>query len=130
MKTESKRDRLEFTALGRREVLADFEGSHVTSDIGVLLLREADLRTDLMAQFAQCSTDHRDQGLIEHSVVDLLRQRVYGIELGYEDLNDHDLLRIDRLIAAPVGKTDPTGQSRAREADRPSLSGRRDRSKH
>ncbi len=59
MKTECKRDRLEFTALGRREVLADFEGGHVSSDCGVLLLREADLQTDLMVQSAECFTDHR-----------------------------------------------------------------------
>ena len=87
MQPECTRDRLGFARLGRREVIADFAGGHVSSDAGGILLREADLQTGLLERFAGCFTDHRFQGQIEHSVLDLVRQRVIGIGLGYEDLD-------------------------------------------
>src|SRR5262249_54427863 len=64
-----------------------------------------------------CFEDHRDPELIEHSVTDLTRQRVFGLCLGYEDLNDHDDLRRDRLLALAVGKKDITGNDRLRKRD-------------
>jgi hypothetical protein len=70
-----------------------------------------------MRRFAECFTDYRDPRLIEHTVEELIAQRVYAIALGYEDLNDHDELRRDPLLATLVGKLDPTGQQRARARD-------------
>jgi hypothetical protein len=98
--------------------LAAFDGGKVTSDAGGLLLREVDSRFGFLDRFAGCFTDHRDPDLIEHPLVDLLRQRVFGLCLGYEDLNDHDQLRHDPLLAVLVGKPDPLGHQRQRAADR------------
>jgi hypothetical protein len=111
-------DRLLFQPLGRREVLGAFDGGTITSDAGGLLLREVEQRTGMIRQFAACFTDHRDAELVEHSVLELLAQRIYGLALGYEDLNDHDQLRRDPLLATLVGKEDPTGQDRTRQRDR------------
>jgi hypothetical protein len=104
--------------LGPRHVLADFGGGDISSDGGALLLREAEARTGIIRQFAACFTDHRNPDLVEHSVEHLLAQRVYGLALGYEDLNDHDDLRRDPLLATVVGKGDPTGNARRRPRDR------------
>lgn len=79
--------------------------------------REVDRRLDLTDRFADGCTDHRDPDRIEHSLTDLLRQRIYALALGYEDLNDHDRLRNDQLLSAAVGKADPTGEDRSRERD-------------
>lgn len=67
---------------------------------------------------ASCFADHRDPGKVEHPVRDQVAQRIYGIALGYEDLNDHDALRGDSLLALLVGKADPTGGDRPRDRDR------------
>jgi hypothetical protein len=90
----------------------------VTSDAGALLLWEVAEGTRILQRFSDCFVDYRDPDLIEHTVVELVSQRVYGIALGYEDINDHDDLRHDALLATLVGKTDPTGASRLRERDR------------
>lgn len=110
-------DRLEFQAEGRRRVEAAFDAGRVTSDGGLLLLRELTMRSGVFRQFAACFTDHRDPDRLEHTVEDLLSQRVLGIICGYEDLNDHDVLRDDALLALAVGKADPTGADRKRERD-------------
>ncbi len=89
MSTQCTESQMEFQGLGRRKVRADFDGGHLSSDRGALLLRELDERLHITQQFADCFTDHRDPELIEHSLLALVRQRVYGIALGYEDLNDH-----------------------------------------
>jgi hypothetical protein len=104
--------------LGRRQVLADFDGGDITSNGGALLLRKVEELTGVIRQFAGCFTDHRDPDLIEHTVEELVGQRVYALTLGDEDLNDHDDLRRDPLLAAVVGKADPTGQTRQRRRDR------------
>lgn len=117
MTTQCTTARMQFQPLGRREVIGTFDGGTLTSDGGGLLLAEVEQRTGLLRQFAACFTDHRDPDLLEHSVLDLVRQRVYGLALGYEDLNDHDELRRDPLLATLVGKADPTGQDRARRRD-------------
>jgi hypothetical protein len=104
--------------LGVRQVLADFDGGDITSDGGALLLRKTEALSGIIHQFAACFTDHRDPDLIEHTVEELVAQRVYGLALGYEDLNDHDDLRCDPLLATVVGKADPTGNSRQRRRDR------------
>src|SRR5437867_3969666 len=95
-------------------VAVAFDGGTLSSEGGCLLLAEVDQRLGLLQRLADCFTDYRDPDLIEHSVADLVRQRVYGLALGYEDLNDHDHLRLDPLLAILVGKSDLSGQSRLR----------------
>jgi hypothetical protein len=116
--TKCTAERIEFQALGGRQVLAAFDGGKVTSDAGGLLLREVDARFGFLDRFAGCFTDHRDPDLVEHPLIELLKQRVFALCLGYEDLNDHDQLRHDPLLAVLVGKTDPLGEQRMRLADR------------
>ena len=88
----------------RREVRAQFDGGAITSDGGGLLLREVEKRVGILHQFAACFTDYRNPDLIEHQVEELVAQRVYGLALGYEDLNDHEELRNDPLLAVLVEK--------------------------
>jgi hypothetical protein len=99
-------------------VVAKFDGGDITSDGGGLLLRQVEQRTGIVRQFAACFEDRRDPRFIEHTVKELVAQRVYGLALGYEDLNDHDQLRVDPLLAVLVGKTDPKGEQRLQERDR------------
>ena len=117
MQTQCNQRTFGFEALGRREVVARFDGGPITSDAGGLLLRETERATAILHQFAACFRDHRDPDLIEHTVEALIAQRVYGLCLGYEDLNDHDQLRHDPLLAVMVGKVDPLGEERPRERD-------------
>lgn len=118
MKTDCTKKYDSFQALGRREIITDFSGGTISSDGGGLLLREVEARTGILHRFAKCFIDHRDQKRIEHSVESLVSQRVFGLALGYEDLNDHDLLAHDKLLAVMVGKKDPTGQDRKDARDR------------
>jgi len=118
MQTECKPEQLEFHALGRRDVIGRFDGGRITSDGGGLLLREVDKRLGLLDRLASCFSDYRNPNAIEHSVSALVAQRVYGLALGYEDLNDHDELRRDSVLALLVGKQDLTGESRVRNQDR------------
>jgi len=118
MQTQCSTESVEFQPLGKRKIVARFDGGAITSDGGALLLRECEAATGIIAQFAGCFVDHRDAALIEHSVEQLVAQRTYALALGYEDLNDHDTLRHDPLLATLVGKHDPTGQARKRASDR------------
>ncbi|MFH1739859.1 MAG: transposase [bacterium] len=118
MKTDCNLPLFDFQPLEKREVVASFNGGAMTSDAGGLLLREAEERWGIIRQFSQCFRDYRNPALIEHTKEELISQRVYGIALGYEDLNDHDDLRVDSLLAVLVGKKDPTGQDRLREQDK------------
>jgi hypothetical protein len=118
MKTECTTSNCKFQALGRREILADFNGGTITSDGGGLLLREVEQRNNILNRFSKCFTDHRNPDLIEHSVQDIVSQRVLAIALGYEDLNDHDELSKDQLLAIMVGKKDPTGMDRKQQRDK------------
>ena len=118
MRTECNQATFEFHGLFQRKVKARFDGGKITSDAGVLLLREVEKRTGLIAGLEQCFTDHRDPMLIEHSVKELLGQRIYGLCLGYEDLNDHDQLRTDPMLAVAVEKADPLGKNRRQAGDR------------
>ena len=104
MLTECNRDSFEFKSLGRRKVTAAFDGGAITSNAGALLLREADNRIGLSRQFAACFRDGRRQVLVEHRVETLVAQRIHGIALGYEDLNDHDELRHDPVLGLVSGK--------------------------
>ena len=118
MDTECTPTQLEFHALGRREVVGKFDGGNITSDAGGLLLRETEERTGIISGFARCFIDLRKPELIEHTVAELVAQRIYGLALGYEDLNDHDELRRDPLFAVLVGKEDPEGENRIRPRDK------------
>ena len=118
MTTECKQVTFEFHGLSQRKVKARFDGGNITSDAGVLLLREVEKRTGLVAGLTPCFSDHRDPRLIEHTVRQLLGQRVYGLCLGYEDLNDHDQLRTDPMLAVAVDKPDPLGEKRRQAGDR------------
>jgi hypothetical protein len=99
-------------------VEAAFDGGHQTSDAGLLLLREVAERTGLLRRFAGCFTDHRRPDLVEHTLGELVSQRVLAQVQGYEDLNDHDTLRDDPLLALASGKRDLIGAERVRARDR------------
>lgn len=101
-----------FSDLGARQVVADFSGGTLSSDGGVLLLRQVDQHLGLSQALAKCFGDRRQQVWVDHSVQQLLAQRLYGLALGYADLNDHAQLRQDPLLAAACEKTDPLGQDR------------------
>jgi len=115
--TQCNQEFLEFHPLDKREVRGGFDGGAITSDAGGLLLREVEKRTGIIQQFACCFRDHRQAERIEHGVEELVAQRVYGLALGYEDLNDHDELRRDPLLGVLAEKADPTGEKRARTRD-------------
>ena len=117
MRTQCNQQSFPFHPLGRRDVVGRFDGGQISSDAGGLLLRETERATGIMRQFAACFTDHRDPDLIEHTVEQLVAQRIYALALGYEDLNDHDDLRHDPLLAVLVGKKDPLGRFRGRKRD-------------
>lgn len=117
MNTECSAVQLEFQSLGKRKVVADFDGGHLSSDGGALLLGDLDRKQGIIERFAKCFTDHRAPERVEHSLEVLLRQRVYGIALGYEDLNDHNDLSMDPLLAAAAGREDLLGQKRRRHSD-------------
>lgn len=118
MKTQCNQVSFGFHALGTRDLVGRFDGGPITSDGGGLLLRETEQATKIIAQLAACFTDYRDPDLIEHTVEELVAQRIYGLALGYEDLNDHDDLRHDPLLAVLVGKKDPLGRDRVRKQDK------------
>ena len=118
MNTECTQKEFKFQGLKRRRVEAAFNGGSITTDAGGLLLREVEAKCGIIRKFAECFKDYRDKDIIEHTVLDLVGQRIYALALGYEDLNDHDDLRSDPLLATLVGKEDPTGNNRVRERDK------------
>src|SRR5258707_9393784 len=97
--TECTQSGFGFEACGSRQIVARFDGGTISSDGGAFLLRQTDKRLNLLPRLAACFLDGRNQLLVAHSVVEMLSQRVYGLALGYEDLNDHDQLRNDPLLA-------------------------------
>jgi hypothetical protein len=106
--TECNQDRFGFASVdGSREIVAEFSGGTISSDGGGLLLQETDSKMNLLTRFSQCFVDFRNPDLIEHSVEQLIRQRVFALALGYEDLNDHDQLRQDPLLGVMSGKAEP-----------------------
>ncbi len=118
MTTQCTPEQLAFQSFGRRNVVGRFDGGRLTSDAGGLLLREVNRQLDLLPRIAACFTDYRHTGMIDHTLGELLAQRIYGLALGYEDINDHDELRADSLLALLVGKPDLTGAGRRRARDR------------
>ena len=118
VETECTEQALLFQDLGSRKVLADFSGGFLSSDGGALLLRQVDLSLQLSNRVAACFSDFRSQRFVEHTVPELVAQRIFALAMGYEDLNDHNQLRLDPVIAAAVGKTDPLGLERVHFQDR------------
>jgi len=120
MVTDCSRQQLELQGFGkgRRQVAVNFEGGTLSSDGGLVLLAETERQRQIIERFAECFIDHRNPEALEHSVADLVGQRIYGLALGHEDVNDHDELRLDPLLATVVGKADPTGSARRCERDR------------
>jgi len=116
--TDCNAQPLLFQGLGSRKVTADFSGGTLSSDGGVLLLRQADAALGLTQRLAECFADGRAQVYVDHSVRQLVAQRIYGLALGYEDLNDHDWLRLDPLLATACDKLDPLGGDRFNPAHR------------
>src|SRR5262249_34499198 len=104
MPTECSAERFDFGVAEGRAVEAAFDAGLVTSDAGALLLRTTDQVIGLVERLAACFHDERRPELIEHEVATLVGQRVFAIALGYEDLNDHDQLRHDPLMAVLAGK--------------------------
>jgi len=103
---------LEFANLGARAVVGDFSAGHVSADGGLLWLRQLDSSLGLTRKLSRCFHDRRDPDAIEHTVQHLIAQRILGLAVGYEDLNDHNRLRHDPLLAVAAGKTDPLGHDR------------------
>jgi len=93
-----------FEALGKREIVARFDGGTISSDGGAFLLRQTDQRLNLLARLAGCFLDGRNQVLVEHSILEMLSQRVFGLALGYEDINDHEQLRNDPVFGILAGR--------------------------
>jgi hypothetical protein len=116
--TECKQLSFEFQELGGRRVVADFSGGYLSSDGGGLLLRQLDQAQGLCAQLAGCFSDYRQEHFVEHELPVMLRQRILGLALGYEDINDHERLRVDPLLALVCGRPDVLGQRRHLEADK------------
>lgn len=117
-KTDCSNQPLLFQDLYSRKVVTDFSGGTLSSDGGVLLLRQVDTNLGLTMALAACFEDHRNQVFVDHSVRELLAQRIYGLALGYEDINDHDDVRLDPLLAAACNKREPLGSDRFNPADR------------
>jgi hypothetical protein len=118
METQCIEEQMVFQQLGRREVIGRFDGGTISSDAGGVLLREVERGCGILKRVAGCFRDYRDPERIEHSVEELIKQRVYAIALGYEDLNDHDSLRHDVVMGLLCEKSDPSGSDRVRERDR------------
>jgi len=102
--TECSQERFGFAEHFSRSVVAGFEGDRISSDGGALLLRETEQRLGIVSRLAGCFGDLRDCSRVEHSVEELLRQRIFSLALGYEDLNDHEDLRKDPMLRLMAGK--------------------------
>src|SRR2546425_10592944 len=116
--TECTQSTFEFAPHFSRQVVARFDGGTITTDGGGLLLRETDRRLNLLPRFAECFLDGRSPLLVEHTVEQLVSQRVYGLALGYEDLNDHEQLNCVKTRYCECWRGKPmwgTGRWQARE---------------
>jgi hypothetical protein len=106
--TECNQSGFGFEACGRREIVARFDGGTISSDGGAFLLRQTDKRLNLLARLAECFLDGRNQEMVEHTILEMLSQRVYGLALGYEDINDHEQLRKDPVFGILAEREDLT----------------------
>src|SRR5206468_8697166 len=110
--TECNQSGFGFEACGKREIVARFDGGTISSDGGAFLLRQTDQRLNLIARLAECFLDGRNQELIEHTITEMLAQRIYGLALGYEDINDHEQLR--KILSSAFWRGGRTWSSRWR----------------
>src|ERR1700692_4350141 len=101
--TECTQSGFGFEACGSREIVARFDGGTISSDGGAFLLRQTDQHLNLLPRLAKCFLDGRNQSMVEHSILEMLSQRVYGLALGYEDINDHEQLRKDPVFGGLAG---------------------------
>jgi hypothetical protein len=104
--TECNQSSFGFEACGSREIVARFDGGAISSDGGAFLLRQTDKRLHLLPRLAECFLDGRNQEQVEHSVLEMLSQRIYGLALGYEDINDHEQLRTDPVFGILAGRNE------------------------
>lgn len=118
MQTECKSEKIKLQDFGKRLVEVSFDGGKLSSDGGLILVRELELKQNIVKRFSSCFNDYRDRSKTDFSVLELLKQRIFGIVHGYEDLSDHDDLRFDSLMAVSVGRKDPTGQDRKQKKDK------------
>ena len=102
--TECNQSSFGFEACGKREIVARFDGGTISSDGGAFLLRQTDQRLNLLPRLAECFLDGRNQERVEHSILEMLSQRIYGLALGYEDINDHEQLRTDPVFGILAGR--------------------------
>ena len=102
--TECIQSDFRFKACGKREIVAKFDGGTISSDGGALLLRQTDQRLNLLPRLAECFLDGRKQEQVEHSILEMVSQRIYGLALGYEDVNDHEQLREDPMFCMLAGR--------------------------
>ena len=102
--TECTQSGFGFEATGSREIVARFDGGTISSDGGAFLLRQTDKRLNLLPRLAKCFLDGRNQNLVEHSIQEMVSQRIYGLALGYEDINDHEQLRKDPVFGILAGR--------------------------
>ena len=123
-KTECHQKGFEFPDLISRKIVFEANEQFVSGNAGGILLAHLDRNQKIIETFAGCFVDHRRSELIEHSIENLLRQRVYGIALGYEDLNDHERLRTDPLLAACCGRNDVEGRNRRLQNEGKPLAGK------
>jgi hypothetical protein len=121
MQTECSAKEMGFGRAGGRRVVADFDGGMVSSDAGALLLGETDKAIGLIDRFAACFRDARNPDYVRHEVKTLVAQRVFGLALGYEDLNDHDELRGDPVLGVLLGKLDGAAEAPAALAGKSTL---------
>ena len=102
--TECNQSSFGFEGCGKREIVARFDGGTISSDGGAFLLRQTDQRLNLLPRLAECFLDGRNQERVEHSILEMLSQRIYGLALGYEDINDHEQLRTDPVFGILAGR--------------------------
>ena len=102
--TECNQSSFGFEGSGKRAIVARFDGGTISSDGGALLLRQTDKRLNLLPRLAECFLDGRNQEQVEHSILEMLSQRIYGLALGYEDINDHEQLRSDPVFGILAGR--------------------------
>jgi Transposase DDE domain group 1 len=121
MPTQCNPDQFDFARADGRAVVASFDGGAITSDAGALLLGATDRVLGLTRRLAACFKDSRDPAYTEHAVETLVMQRIVGIALGYEDLNDHDQLRHDPVLATLAGKLVATREDCAPRAGKSTL---------
>ena len=112
--TECNQSSFGFAGNGKREIVARFDGGTISSDGGAFLLRQTDRHLNLLSRLAECFLDGRNPLLVQHSIEEMISQRVYGLALGYEDINDHEQLRSDPVLGIWRGGRTWIGPWRAR----------------